>query len=140
MALIWTKQLSVGNETFDSDHKRIIGVINEIEYAVQTRDYSVLLRELKLLMHHLHVHEAKEEQFSQMASLSFDQHRLAHQHLQKELQRTGDELEAKNGVWPEYVMDHYPQLLREWLVEHITKEDMQMKPALETYPYDFQPG
>lgn len=140
MALLWTKRLSVGNAMFDSEHKKLIGVINQIEYAIKTKDYSALLRELKLLMHHLHAHEMKEEQFSQMASLSFDQHKLAHQHLQTELQRTGNELEAKNGVWPEYVMDHYPQLLREWLVEHITKEDMLMKPALQAYPYDFQPG
>src|SRR5574340_1574733 len=84
MALLWTKRLSVGNAMFDSEHKKLIGVINQIEYAIKTKDYSALLRELKLLMHHLHAHEMKEEQFSQMASLSFDQHKLAHQHLQTE--------------------------------------------------------
>lgn len=28
----------------------------------------------------------------------------------------------------------------EWLAEHVAGEDMQMKPSLLAYPYDFKPG
>jgi len=141
MALIWTKQLSVGNETLDSEHKNLIGIVNLIEYAIETRDMATLLRTLKLLMNCIHTHFTNEERFAQAIDLPLDdQHDLAHQHLQKELQQTGVELEVRGGMWPEYIMDHYPQFLREWLIEHITKEDMLMKPALQTYPYDFQPN
>lgn len=140
MALIWTRQLSVGNATLDSGNKSLIGMINSIEYAVETRDSAVLLRALKLFMDFVHEHFANEERFAQAMDFPFDRHRLAHQHLQKELRRTGDELEARSGIWPEYVMEHYPQFLREWLIEHIAKEDMLMKPALQAYPYNFKPG
>ena len=42
MALIWTKQLSVGNATLDSENKNLIGMVNSIEYAVEIKDCSYL--------------------------------------------------------------------------------------------------
>lgn len=140
MALIWTRKLSVGNATLDSEHKNLIGIVNSMEYAIETRDSAALLRAFKLLKDCAHVHFANEERFAQAINFSFARHKLEHQHLQKELQHTGDELDTRSGVWSEYVMDHYPQFLRDWLVEHITGEDMLMKPALQALHYDFKPG
>lgn len=140
MALTWTKQLSVGNARFDFEHQNLIGIVNSIEHALEARDSAALLRAFKLLVNYVHAHFTNEEKFAQAINLPFDQHKLSHRHLQKELQHAVDELEAKSGVCAEHVMEHYPQFLREWLIEHITKEDMLMKPALQTYPYDFQPG
>ena len=140
MALIWTNQLSVGNATLDSEHKNLIGLVNSIEHAIEKRDCAALLRTFKLLADYAHIHFANEERIAQVIDFPFAQHKLAHQHLQKELQHTGNELDAKSGTWPEYIMDHYPQFLREWLIEHITKDDLLMKPALQSYPYDFSPG
>lgn len=140
MVLLWTKQMSVGNATLDSENKELIGMINSMEYVLEKRDSAALLRVYRQLMNYAHDHFASEEWFAQMIGFPFEQHRLWHQHLQKELQHTWDQLEARNGIWPEYIMDHYPQFLREWLVEHIAKEDMLMKPALQAYPYDFKPG
>lgn len=140
MALIWTKQLSIGNATLDSEHKNLIGMINGMEYAIKTRDSVALLRAFKLLKHSAHAHFANEEKFAQAIDFPFDRHKLEHQHLQKELQHTGDELDTRNDTWSEYVMDHYPQFMRDWLVGHITGEDMLMKPALQAHPYDFKPG
>lgn len=140
MALIWTRKLSVGNATLDSEHKNLIGIVNSLEYAIETRDSAALLRAFKLLKDCAQVHFANEEKFAQAIDFPFAEHKLEHRHLQKELQQTGDELEVGSGRWPEYVMDHYPQFLRDWLVGHITGEDMLMKPALQTHPYDFKPG
>lgn len=140
MALIWTKQLSVGNATLDSEHKNLIGMVNSIEYAIEIRDSFALLRAIKLLMECVHDHFTNEERFAQTIDLPFDQHKLAHRHFQKELQSTWNELDVKKGMWTEHVMEYYPQFLREWLVEHIMKEDMLMKPVLQTHPYDFKPA
>lgn len=140
MALIWTRQLSIGNAMLDSEHKSLFGIVNSMEYAIETRDGAALLRAFKLLMDCAHAHFMNEEWFAQATNFPFEQHKLAHQHLQKELQHTKHELDTKSGTWSEYAMEHYPQFLREWLIEHITKEDMLMKPALQTYPYDFKPG
>lgn len=140
MALIWTKQLSVGNAALDSEHRNLLGMVNGIEHAIKTRDSAALLRAFKLFVIYAHAHFTKEEQFAQAINIPFDQHQLSHQYFQKELQCTRNELEAKGGIWVEHVMDYYPQFLREWLLEHITDEDMLMKPALQAYPYDFDPA
>jgi hemerythrin-like metal-binding protein len=139
MALIWTKTLSVGNATLDSEHKNLIGMVNSIEYAIETKDSAALLRAFKLLDDCVHAHFANEERFARAIDFSFAEHQLDHQHLQKELQHTGDDLAIRSGAWSDYVMDHYPQFLRDWLLGHITGEDMRMKAALQTRPYDFKP-
>lgn len=124
----------------DDEHKNLIGIVNRIEYAIETRDFTALLRTFKLLMRCVQIHFSNEERFAQAINFPFDQHKLAHQHLQKELQHTLNQLEARNGIWPDYVMDHYPQFLRELLIERITKECRQMKQVLQVYPYDYKPG
>lgn len=139
MALIWTKQLSIGNAMLDFEHKNLIGMVNSVEYAIKNRDSFALLQTIKLLLDSVQSHFANEERFARAIDLPFDQHRLLHQHLQKELQSTWNELDIKRGMWVEHVMDHYPQFLREWLVDHIAKEDMAMKQTLQSHPYDFKP-
>lgn len=140
MAVIWTKQLSVGNETLDAEHKRLMGIVNGVEYAIQRRDAPALLRAIKQFMECARAHFENEERFMQVAGLPLDQHDLAHRHLEKELQSTWQELSVRKGLWIEHVMEHYPQFLREWLVGHILKEDMLMKEALQTRAYDFKPA
>ena len=139
MALIWRKHLSVGNAVLDFEHKKLLGMINSIEYAISKKDSSAMLEMIKLFKDSVDTHFASEARFAQAFNFHFEQHELAHQHLQKELQRTVEELDVKAGTWPEYVMDYYPQLLRDWLIQHITCEDMKMKPVLQSHPYDFKP-
>ncbi|MDD5299910.1 MAG: hypothetical protein PHD65_05375 [Gallionella sp.] len=139
MALIWRKHLSVGNATLDSGNKKLLGMVNSIEYAISTKDSAALLEVIKSFKGCAEAHFANEARFAQALNLPFAQHELAHQHFQKELQQTIDELAVKVGTWSEYVMDYYPQLLRDWLIGHITNDGMQMKPVLESRPYDFEP-
>ena len=140
MALIWRKHLSVGNAMLDFEHKSLIGMVNNIEYTINTKDSSALLEAIKLFKDCVHTHFANEARFARAINFHFEQHELAHQHLHKELQHTIDQLAVKVGAWSDCVMDYYPQLLRDWLIEHITDEDMLMKPALQTRDYTFWPG
>lgn len=144
MALIWKDHLSVGNALLDFEHKNLIGMINSIEYTINENDSPALLRAIKLFKDVAHAHFANEAQFAQAAHFHFEQHALAHQHLLKELQSTQDELESRIAIpddtWCKYAMEHYPRLLRDWLIEHINGEDMKMKPFLQSLPYDFKPA
>lgn len=140
MALIWRKHLSVGNAMLDFEHKSLIGMVNSIEYTINTKDSTALLRAIKLFKDCVHTHFTNETRFAQAVNFHFEQHELAHQHLQRELRHTTDQLEVKAGAWPEYVMDYYPQFLRAWLIDHITSEDMQMKPVLQAHDYNFLPS
>ena len=140
MALIWKKHLSVGNAMLDTDHKNLLGMVNCIEYAVNTKDLAALLKMMESFKANVDTHFTNEARFAQAFNYSFTQHELAHRHFQGELQQTINELAVKIGTWPEYVMDYYPQFLRDWLIEHISCEDMKMKPVLQSYPYNFKPA
>jgi len=140
MALIWKKHLSVGNAMLDNDHKSLLGMVNSIEYAVNTQNIAALLKMVKSFKTDAGAHFTNEARFARAFNYSFAQHELAHQHLLNELQQTIEQLDVNAGTWPEYVMDYYPQFLRDWLIEHICCEDMKMKPVLQSHPYDFNPA
>jgi len=57
----------------------------------------------------------------------------------KEFQHMKGELIAKDGIWSDGASEHYSHFLSDWITDHIVKEDMLMKPVLQTYPYDFKP-
>jgi len=139
MAIQWAKELSVGNEIIDSEHRNLIGMVNSIEYAIGTKDSFALLGAIKLFKDEVDDHFANEARFARAFNYHFEQHGLEHRHFQEELQQKIDDLTVKIGVWPEYAMGHYPQLLRNWLIGHIACEDMKMKPVLQGYPCDFRP-
>ena len=140
MPLIWTKQLSIGNATLDSEHKNLLGMIDNVEYEINAMNSFALLHLFNRFKECAHIHFMNEERFAQAVKFPFAQHNLAHHYFGKEIQHTIDELEVRLGVWPEYVWDYYAQFLREWLIEHIAGKDMLMKPFLQTYPYDFKPA
>lgn len=139
MALLWRKHLSVGNAVLDREHKSLVGMVNSIEYAIHKKDMDSLLRTIEVFKDDAGAHFANEARFARALNSDFGQHELAHRHLLKELQQTVDELDVRSGGWPDYVMDYYPQFLRDWLIEHITGEDMKMKLVLQSHPYDFEP-
>lgn len=140
MTLIWKGHLSVGNALLDFEHKNLIGVVNSIEYTIDTMNRDALLRAIKQFKGFADTHFANEARFAQALNFNFEQHDSAHQHLLKELQQMIDELAAQVGTWPKYGMDYYPQRLRDWLIGHIACEDMQMKPVLQAHPYNFKPA
>lgn len=138
--LIWTKQLSVGNLVIDSGHQDLIGMINILEYAIGRRDGPQLLRMFGKFCDSAQLHFKDEEKIMLAVRFPFIPHKLEHQHLLDGLQNTLNELAAKNGVWAEYVMDHYPGFLRDWFVGHINGGIATLKPFLEEHPYDFIPA
>jgi hemerythrin len=140
MELEWSEQLSVGNETIDSEHRNVLKVINEVESAIRAKDSSNLPRMLEQLEDCVGVHFADEEQIAQAIGFDFTHNKLEHQYVQNELRHMREELVVKNGSWSESAALHYSYFLSEWMIEHILQEDMLMKPALQTYPYDFKPG
>ena len=140
MALTWTKQLSVGNAVLDAEHEQSLRLIDDIQCAIETKDSQAMLRSLKQFMDCMHAHFENEERLARTVNLPFSEHDLDHQNLRKEIQSIENELEAQNGVWHEHAVDHYADFLREWLIGHITGEDMMMKPALEILTYEYEPG
>lgn len=139
MGLVWAEYLSVGNEMIDAEHKNLIVVVNSVEQAIGTGDRAALSKAFDLLDTYMHIHFRNEERIAEAANIPFAQNKLEHRHLLKEMRYMREELETRNGIWPDDLVKKYSRFLSGWMTDHIIKEDMQLKPALQNYPYDFKP-
>lgn len=139
MGLAWTDNLSVGNAIIDSDHKKLITMINSAECMIHKRDSFALSQAFDQIECWLHVHFSNEEIIAQAIGFSFVKNNLDHEYLLKTFRLMRDVIVGKNGVWDEGAAEHYSEFLSDWFTCHIIREDMLMKPILLTYPYNYKP-
>lgn len=135
----WKDDLSVGNAAIDADHKKLIVMVNGVEAMIRARDSFALPQALEQLEHHLFAHFVNEEKIAQAVNFPFDQNKLQHQYILKEFQNMKNELLDKKGIWSNGAAEHYSHFLSDWVIDHILKEDMLLKPTLLSHPYDFKP-
>lgn len=133
MPLIWRKQLEIGDETIDTDHKYLICMINTVELTMRTAEHRDLLpATLEQLMDYTQAHFKREE--SIMLSNNYPryfQHKQQHQLLIQELTDNQQKLLAKGeGDFSDAECADLAKLFRHWLLDHLVKEDMLMKPFL----------
>ncbi|MCF8177232.1 MAG: bacteriohemerythrin [Sulfuritalea sp.] len=128
MSLVWREQLSVGNDLIDSDHKHLIDIINQVEECMKTRSRDGLGSAFDRLSRYSKTHFAAEEKIAKSvgyknASSLHD----SHEALLARLDQLHQEIEDD---WTDPSMEHFTELLRSWLIDHVIKEDLLMKPAL----------
>lgn len=139
MNLTWTKQMSVGNETMDSQHKALLNMVNHIERAIRNRDSAALMQSFKVFEESVHHHFRTEARLALAINYPFEEHKLEHQYVLNELQTMRNEIVSLEGRWSESAVEHYYGFLSKWTTLHIGEDDMRMKAILDTYPYDFNP-
>ena len=140
MGLAWTEHLSVGNEIIDSDHKKLIVMVDAAEDMINKRDVFALSQAFDQVEHWLGVNFSDEEKIAQAVKFPFTQHKLKHESMLKVLYFMRQVIAGKDGVWDEDTAENYAEILSDWLTAHILMEDMLMKPVLQNYPYDFKPA
>ncbi|MHB1359500.1 MAG: bacteriohemerythrin [Rhodocyclaceae bacterium] len=148
MPVAWREALSVSNDLIDADHRHLLSLINTFE-EIFTADRPIadLLAAIGELRDYTHTHFAREERIMlALRYASYDHHKLAHANLiekldqaVKPLRELGEVLAATAAALPEEIRDSLVGLLRQWLVEHIMGEDMQLKPLLAGRPKNFAP-
>jgi hemerythrin len=139
MELTWSKRLSVGNETLDSEHKKIFKLVGDIDRAIWAKDGVRFAEALKRLEDSTRRHFGNEAKIAHAIKYPFDHHHHEHQYVLKEMLAIEKELADYHGEWSESITEHYFQFLSTWAIEHIDEDDMKMKPLLKAYPYDFKP-
>ena len=87
MAIQWIKELSVGNEIIDSEHRDLIGLVNDVAHAIWKRDCATLAQTLEILENRLHAHFVNEEKIARAAGFDFSGHKSAQQYSLKELRQ-----------------------------------------------------
>jgi len=140
MGLVWREQLSVGNNMIDSDRKHLIVIINQVEDAMAAHNGKQLATTLEELSQYSLMHFAREEKIASAAG--YTQVPLLHQShemLFKRLDAVRGEIDAMGNEWSPEAAQRFTLFLRNWLVDHVIKEDLLMKPVLQKLSPAFMP-
>ena len=137
MGLTWRTKLSVGNDLIDADHQHLIFIINKADSALTELDTGKLKQVLAELSTYARRHFVREEAIA---------HAIAYPHaglLHSSHEHLTCALDLQHATLMENCTEEsakrFMAFLKTWLVDHVIKEDMQMKPWLLNYPAKFDP-
>lgn len=124
----WEKSLSVGNEKIDSEHRRLIKLINAIFRTSQREDKrKQFVYLLSMLKEYSVVHFLNEENY--MIDIKYDGincHKESHSVLRKKLSVLQRDIFYGKNVETKTVS----RFLKDWIVGHVLSEDMKIRDFL----------
>jgi len=123
----WREALAVGHPNIDSDHQRLLNLINLFE----TADEANIEQTLFELVQYTRAHFAREEAFQrQMNFPEAAKHKVFHDDLAKESEKLLHLWETTPRAGQAALILRIAPFLRGWLIDHIINEDLKMKPYL----------
>ena len=120
--MAWNPKLSVSVPQFDEEHKKLVGMVNELHDGVQSgHGKEALGKILNNLINYTKTHFANEERFMRETNYPDIQAHLAeHQALAKQVL----EVQAKYNAGATAVLSmEVMNFLKNWLVKHIQGTD-----------------
>lgn len=130
MAFInWTDSLSVGVALFDNDHKKLVALANSLHDSISVgSQQSVLAPVLNELVKYTVFHFGREEgMMIQYAYPDYEKHKKEHDALVEKVQDYYEQVMAgKSSISLSLI-----GFLKEWLVNHIMKSDMEYRAFFE---------
>ena len=131
MGLQWRDQLSVGNDLIDNDHKYLIEIVNKAEDHLKANSRVAVMAVLDELTHYGQTHFEREERVAKAVGYpKADQLHESHIALVASLQQLKSEL---GESWTEEAQVQFTTFLRDWLIQHVIKEDILMKPWMSNF-------
>lgn len=129
--LSWNDNLSVGVATLDADHKKLVGMINELFDAMKAgHGREALGKILDNLVDYTKIHFAREENF--FAKTGYPQ-AVVHKQLHDDLARQVLEVQKKYQAGaPGALSLEVMNFLKNWLLTHIQGEDKRYGPYLNS--------
>lgn len=137
MGLQWREGLSVGNDLIDSDHKYLIEIINLAEHGLETKDKTGLAAALDQLARYSSTHFFREEKIA--AAVNYPLTSELHQSHESLLEGLDQQTQAIGKEWTDETRERFAVFLRHWLINHVIKEDLLMKPFLKNHSPKFDP-
>jgi len=137
MALLWRTQFSVGNDLIDSDHQYLLEIINKAEVSLKAVNPAQLSGLLDELGRYAKSHFEREELLAKAVGYpKADQLHLSHNLLADQMTKFRD---GMGDTWSQDSVAAFTTFLRDWLINHVIKEDMSMKPWLTKHSPRFDP-
>jgi len=117
----WSEDLSVGVEKFDSQHKKLIALINELHDAMKAgKGHLVLHKTLEELTSYTQTHFADEERIMKLYNYpGYNAQKIQHDKFVAELHELQQKIESNPLSLTIDVMN----FLKSWLTSHIQKTD-----------------
>lgn len=156
MGLQWRPSMIVDNGIIDHDHQVLISIINDFcELKPNIHAIAALHKTLARLYHYANTHFAREEQLQASANFPVrHEHHYAHRKLSQRLDDITEHMRALENemsefgspvslsediaVLPGIIAQHHIDLhneigllLRTWILEHILKDDLAMRPFVD---------
>lgn len=139
VGIVWREGLSVDRGVIDTDHRYLINLINAIEKAIcEDRPVAELCSGIDGLSRYTRQHFLREEEIMIAHRYPrFDHHKALHRMLIEQLNEvagpilsaTPPDVPASNAV-DKRCLAGVAELLRSWLLDHIVREDLKLKPLL----------
>lgn len=125
----WSPKLSVGITQFDDEHKKLVGMVNDLFDGVQAgRGKDLLGPILDGLISYTQTHFANEERYmNQHKYPSYAAHKAEHDALAKQVVEV--QAKFKNGASAALSME-VMNFLKNWLIKHIMGSDKAYTPFL----------
>lgn len=149
MAIYWTPQMKVGNVVLDGDHRYLFALVNIVELCLSNPGARHQLRTaLEHLIEYTREHFSREEKLQIRVQYGkYGEHRAQHQEIVEQLDgiwhrlfpdTSKKERSDDADITPAELSDEERQelvgLLRSWIVDHVLKSDIQMRPLLSRFP------
>jgi hemerythrin len=132
--MTWTPDLSVGVKVLDDDHKKLIGIINQLHFGIMAgHKREILGAVLDQLVDYARLHFAREE--SLLARSDYPDlvaHKLEHQKFMAQIANVRE----RYITAPARSLDmELMILLSDWLVTHIEGTDKQYGPIMNAHGF-----
>jgi len=125
--IIWSRSYSVGVSQMDSEHQRLIDIINNLYTAMRSgRSKDAIGTILDELVDYTKTHFAHEERLMKESNFAgFDEQKRAHESLISQVQEIQGKYRSGTALGQEVM-----SFLKNWLVSHIQGMDKRYGPVL----------
>ena len=119
----WKDDYSVGIDSIDQQHKRLVNLINHLQTAVDHSTGEEFEREaLDELVDYTKTHFKYEEGLMEQNDYpDYEPHKAQHQKMIGEVEQVLSEYETDHDA----AMNHATEFLRDWLINHINGTDKE---------------
>ena len=121
----WTPELSVGNDTIDTQHQTLLNNINKLSHETSTENIGLTVREtIIFLENYIKNHFTYEEEYMlQHKYPAYKEHKAMHEKFTKKCMEFKESIIA-NGSSNALVME-IRAYLGNWFLNHIVTEDQK---------------
>jgi hemerythrin-like metal-binding protein len=124
----WTQKLSVGVKVLDNDHKRLLGLLNQLNDGMRAgRGRETLGKVFDELVNYTQTHFAREEQFFAESGYAAA---AAHKKEHDDLTMRVLDLQARHKKGELALTQEVINFLKSWLMHHIQGSDRKYGPHL----------